>query len=446
YEGFETSVSIAHLENRLAAAYMLGAGDEFRIGLGMYAKRIGAEGLRGKVEELLKGLMGGSMLFDQEDLDADEEEEGERRGGAQWQWGGGDEILGWKREDLLREVVVGLGRQRELQRVTVPYARFLGILDTLPGGEEEGGQGSLHTSSLPATMSSTPREEVYTQSSSKEPPLNLHQLKQNMPHAVNNGEPEFSAPAQTHQFAALLFDMDGTIIDSTPAIVKYWHALGDQIGVPGAQILETSHGRRSIDVLALLAPEKANWEFVCEAEGRVPLEYGSDAVEIPGARALLETLEKEGVPWAIVTSGTRPLVEGWLGVMKLARPGVLVSAEEVAKGKPDPACYRLGAQRLGFEDGSAGAGQNGDAGDGAVGAVRKVNPDQILVLEDAPAGVRAGKAAGYKVVALATTHAIEKLREAGADWIVEDMRSVSMMGWEAKAGRVGIEIKNALTR
>ncbi|TKA79368.1 hypothetical protein B0A55_02835 [Friedmanniomyces simplex] len=139
YEGFETSVSIAHLENRLAAAYMLGAGDEFRIGLGMYAKRIGAEGLRGKVEELLKGLMGGSMLCDQEDPDADEEEEGERGGGAQWQWGDGDGILGWKREDLLREVVVGLGRQRELQRVTVPYARLLGILDTLPGGGEEGG-------------------------------------------------------------------------------------------------------------------------------------------------------------------------------------------------------------------------------------------------------------------------------------------------------------------
>ncbi|TKA79369.1 hypothetical protein B0A55_02836 [Friedmanniomyces simplex] len=295
-------------------------------------------------------------------------------------------------------------------------------------------------------MSSTPREEAHTQPSNKEPPLNLHQLKQKMPHAVNNNEPDFSAPAQTHQFAALLFDMDGTIIDSTPAIVKYWHALGDQIGVPGAQILETSHGRRSIDVLALLAPEKANWEFVREAEGRVPLEYGSDAVELPGARALLERLEKGGVPWAIVTSGTRPLVEGWLRVMKLARPGVLVSAEEVAKGKPDPACYRLGAERLGFEDGSAGAGQNGDAGDGAVGAVRKVSSEQILVLEDAPAGVRAGKAAGYRVVALATTHAIDKLQEAGADWIVEDMRSVNMMWWDAKAGRVGIEIKNALTR
>ncbi|KAK1076150.1 HIR complex subunit, partial [Friedmanniomyces endolithicus] len=137
YEGFETSVSIAHLENRLAAAYMLGARDEFRIALGMYAKRIGAEGLRGKVEEMLKGLMGASMLFENEDSDAEPDGD-ERGGGNQWQWGDGDEILGWKREDLLRDVVVGLGRQRELQRVTVPYARFLGILDQLPNGEDEG--------------------------------------------------------------------------------------------------------------------------------------------------------------------------------------------------------------------------------------------------------------------------------------------------------------------
>ncbi|KAK0248146.1 hypothetical protein B0A54_10341 [Friedmanniomyces endolithicus] len=137
YEGFETSVSIAHLENRLAAAYMLGARDEFRIALGMYAKRVGAEGLRGKVEEMLKGLMGASMLFENEDSDADPDGD-EGGGGTQWQWGDSDEILGWKREDLLRDVVVGLGRQRELQRVTVPYARFLGILDQLPDGGDGG--------------------------------------------------------------------------------------------------------------------------------------------------------------------------------------------------------------------------------------------------------------------------------------------------------------------
>lgn len=109
--------------------------------------------------------------------------------------------------------------------------------------------------------------------------------------------------------------------------------------------------------------------------------------------------------------------------MKLARPNCLISAEVVEKGKPDPACYRLGAKELGFAD---------------------VKGEEILVLEDSPAGVRAGKAAGYRVLGLATTHATEKLREAGADWIVRDLRSVSAIEWDGKTQRVKIEIRDAL--
>ncbi|KAK5722406.1 HIR complex subunit [Elasticomyces elasticus] len=121
YEGFETSVSIGHLENRVNGAYMLGAKDEFRVYLSMYAKRVGAEGLKGKVEELLRGLMGKGLVYDE---DGDEEE----LGSGLWQWGESDSILGWKRVDLLREVVRGLGRVRELQRIVVPYARVLGMV------------------------------------------------------------------------------------------------------------------------------------------------------------------------------------------------------------------------------------------------------------------------------------------------------------------------------
>lgn len=157
----------------------------------------------------------------------------------------------------------------------------------------------------------------------------------------------------------------------------------------------------------------------------IPQRYGQDAVEIPGARALLDQLEQASAPWAVVTSGTAPLVKGWFEVMKLTHPRNLVTAEDVKKGKPDPACYLLGAERLGLTDGAK-------------------EGRQILVLEDAPAGVRAGKAAGFKVVALATTHAIEQLVEAGADWIVEDMRSVTMSDFDAKKGECRIEIKDAL--
>ena len=167
---------------------------------------------------------------------------------------------------------------------------------------------------------------------------------------------------------------------------------------------------------------------VCHAEGQVPIQFGHDAIEVPGSRALLSSLEDAGVPWAIVTSGTTPLVQGWINVMKLAQPKHLVTAEQVARGKPDPACYRLGAQRLGFGGEGLGHGHG----------------KQILVLEDAPSGIRAGKAAGYKVVALATTHAIDKLREAGADWIVRDLRSLRMVAWDAKAAEVTIEISDAL--
>ena len=133
YEGFESAVSIAHLENRVAAAYTLGARDEFKVYLIMYAKRIGAEGLRGKVEELLRSLTG--SLFSDED---GEEDVGEAEG-IDWSSGSttgdGNDIVGWKREDLLREVVMVLGKHRDLQRVTVPYARVLGVLDGQQSGE-----------------------------------------------------------------------------------------------------------------------------------------------------------------------------------------------------------------------------------------------------------------------------------------------------------------------
>ena len=162
---------------------------------------------------------------------------------------------------------------------------------------------------------------------------------------------------------------------------------------------------------------------MCKAEGRIPLEYGKDAIEIPGSRALLDKLEVARAPWAIVTSGTRPLVTGWLDVMKLAHPKYMVTAEEVQNGKPDPEGYKLGAKRLQLEHAA---------------------PGQILVLEDSPAGVQAGKAAGYKVVALATTHDVDRLRQAGADWIVRDMRSVTMTGHDAKTSKVKIVVQDAL--
>ena len=160
---------------------------------------------------------------------------------------------------------------------------------------------------------------------------------------------------------------------------------------------------------------------ISEKEGRIPKEYGADAVEIPGARELLDELEQSAIPWCIVTSGTRPLVTGWLDVLKLAHPKNLVVAEDVENGKPDPACYEMGKAKLGLPPNSS-----------------------VIVLEDAPAGVRSGKAAGFIVVALHTTHTLDQLREAGADFIVRDMRSVVLKAWDKTTGQAEMEVLDAL--
>lgn len=163
FEGFESTVSIAHLENRVAAAMTLGAKEEFRLYLMMYAKRIGAEGLRGKVEELLRGLMG--KMYEDGEEDGEGGQAGKERGGGEGWMAEGEEMVGWKREELLREVVLILGKcffffqqyhlgrsrgnkrltsptgkHRDLQRITVPYARFLGVL-----GKQEGGATPMVT-------------------------------------------------------------------------------------------------------------------------------------------------------------------------------------------------------------------------------------------------------------------------------------------------------------
>ncbi|OXV08086.1 hypothetical protein Egran_04151 [Elaphomyces granulatus] len=220
----------------------------------------------------------------------------------------------------------------------------------------------------------------------------------------------FSAQTQVHCFDGLLFDFDGTIVDSTE---------GNELGVDPEVILASSHGRRSIETLGLYDSSKATWDYVSKIEGAIPREFGPDAVEIPGARSLLKALEDASAPWGVVTSGTRALIDGWLDVLQLAHPKFLVVAEDVELGKPDPGCYLLGRSRLGLGERAS-----------------------ILVLEDSPSGIRAGKAAGFKVVGLETTHTIQQVKAAGADWIVKDLSSIKLK--TMNNGLVEIEIQNAL--
>ncbi|PSR97439.1 putative for the periodic repression of protein [Coniella lustricola] len=136
FEAFESTVSIAHLENRISGALVLGARDEFRLYLFMYAKRIGAEGLRGKVEELLNSLLGGILH------DKNEKEKADIADGVPFGWFSKDgDICGWDRTELLKGVVMILGKFRELQRLTVQYARVLDL--TLEGNEDDGGDDEM---------------------------------------------------------------------------------------------------------------------------------------------------------------------------------------------------------------------------------------------------------------------------------------------------------------
>jgi glycerol 3-phosphatase-1 len=158
-------------------------------------------------------------------------------------------------------------------------------------------------------------------------------------------------------------------------------------------------------------------------ESLLPLHHGHEASEILGARSLLSSLVSASFPsWAIVTSGTVPLVTGWLKALSLPYPpteNLLITAESVENGKPAPDGYLLARKRLGLE----GAGK------------------KVLVLEDSPAGIRAGKEAGCLVLGLVTSHSLEQVRAAEPDWVVKDLESVRLV--RADGNKVTLEIRDA---
>lgn len=162
-------------------------------------------------------------------------------------------------------------------------------------------------------------------------------------------------------------------------------------------------------------------------ESLLPLHHGDEASEIPGARSVLSSLVSSAFPsWAIVTSGTIPLVTGWLKALSLPYPPseeLLISAESVENGKPAPDGYLLARKRLGLE------------------AAEKM----VLVLEDSPAGIKAGKAAGCKVLGLVTSHTLEQVREAEPDWVVRDLESIKVVKGGGLKG-VTLQIRDAFVR
>lgn len=176
---------------------------------------------------------------------------------------------------------------------------------------------------------------------------------------------------------AVLFDMDGTLIDSNPAAERAWVRWAASVGLDPAPILAIHHGRRAVETLAAVAPQFNTREHV-DAIHAASEDEISGVVEIPGAVALTRALPAG--TWAVVTAATERIARQRLTHVGIDVTGVpLVTAERVTEGKPSPEGYRLAARLLG------------------------VDPSECVVFEDAPAGVAAGRDAGTTVIGMATT-------------------------------------------
>ena len=184
---------------------------------------------------------------------------------------------------------------------------------------------------------------------------------------------------------ALLFDLDGVLADSTASVEHHWRAWAERHGLDPDALLHVVHGRRAIDTIRDVVP---TLDAEAELAALVAAEAGdtTGVTASPGAAALLPRLPAGS--WAVVTSGVRAVALARLRAGGLPLPPLLVPADEIARGKPDPEGYLTAAARLG------------------------VAPDDCVVFEDAPAGVAAARAAGMRCVALTTTHPASALASA----------------------------------
>lgn len=186
--------------------------------------------------------------------------------------------------------------------------------------------------------------------------------------------------------SAILFDLDGVLLDSTRVVAAQYTSWALENGLDPAVVMHAAHGVRTIEVIQRVAPHLDAEAETRKIEQREAV--AGEVVRMPGAVELVNSIP-EG-RWCVVTSGTRFLATTRMRRFGVPIPEILVTADDVKRGKPDPEPYLKGAELL------------------------KVNPADCVVVEDAPAGIRAARAAGMKVISLPSTYPEDELHEADA--------------------------------
>jgi sugar-phosphatase len=199
----------------------------------------------------------------------------------------------------------------------------------------------------------------------------------------------------TFRCAAILFDLDGVLVDSTRSVERQWRIWAREQGIDEEKVMAVAHGVRAIEVIRTVAPHFDAEAEVRKLESREAADHDGVAV-MPGAADLVRSIPDGS--WGVVTSGTRHLATARLRLAGIPVPKVMVAADDVTNGKPHPEPYLKGAELL------------------------AVNPVECLVIEDAPAGIRSAHAGGMKVVALTSTYRAAALRE--ADEVVQKLEQI----------------------
>jgi sugar-phosphatase len=205
---------------------------------------------------------------------------------------------------------------------------------------------------------------------------------------------------------AVLFDMDGTLVDSTPVVERAWSSWAARHGIPLEAVLQFSHGRPTIDTLEHFLPGRDHYD---ELKG---LEHFEETqlegiLPVPGASQVVQAVQYK--PWAVVTSARRSLAEARIRAAGLTLPKVMIPVDEIRSGKPNPEGFLRAAELLG------------------------IVPEECVVFEDTRPGIEAGLNAGMQVVGLLTTLATDQLRHQP---LIRDFRDVVIQSDDSEGLRI----------